>query len=263
MKKLEYLIRQVDKTIETVFKEAIDNREAEWNYSDASVIGFLQNLRALGASIFLLQDNESYAGIESLIRVSFENYVFLKYILQKDSLNRATAYILSDVKFQKKYYDILIQQGKTGREIRELLSVTIDEISEGAGNLTNPEYIERLNDRYASCFGGRIPKIWYNFDNKTNNFEQLCNKMGDSAMYNILYRLFSRETHSAKVNDMFSYEKNMVTLNPPYISDEMTESAICLFLIESIRKVYKYYELKDSLITFNFNLKIKYTHNNF
>ena len=73
MRKLEYLISQVDKTIETVFKEAIGNREAEWNYLDASVIGFLQNLRALGASIFLLQDNKSYAGIESLIRISFEN----------------------------------------------------------------------------------------------------------------------------------------------------------------------------------------------
>lgn len=263
MKKLAFLIKQADKCTRLIFEKEISIRDTEWSYIDASLIGLLENLNNMASSIIVLQNASSFAGIESLLRITFENYIFLKYILEKDSLNRATAYSLSDIKFQKRYFDLLIDPGRKGKDIRNLLSTSIEEVQESSRSFSNPEFIAKLDKRYTDCFSGHAPKVWYNYDNKTANFEQLCNKMGETTMYNILYRVFSRETHSAKANDLFSYTPDSVAVKSPTISKELTESAVGLFLVESIRGIYNHYNLRSQLTQFNITIKYNYTHDSF
>lgn len=258
MTDLEYLIKQADKLLERIFTEALNGRNEPLNLCDGAIIGLLNNLIEISKSVITLQSSVTHAGIESLLRVSFENHVYLKYITLDDTDNRARAYMLSDKLFSIRFYEMLLMNGKESRAARDFLGQSKDEIRESNTDFSNPEYIRKTTEQYLSCFNyeGK-PRKWYDFDGKTNNFEELCRKVDEHTTYFMVYRIFSRETHSANASEYIQVDKEneKVALLRPLMDPKLSKNILCLFLFETISRLYEYYNMQNHKRTFYINVK--------
>lgn len=263
MENLNYMIEQSDLLLKRIFEEKIDGREEPWSYSDAVTIGLMNNLIKISKSIKILQNSGNHVGIESLLRVAFENYIYLKYIVLTDTENRAKAYLLSDRLFSIRFYELLANNSKQSKEIRKFLNLTKEEINEGGGDFSDKTFKDNTESQYQSCFSynGKKPGKWYDFDGKTNNFEELCRKIDEHTAYFIVYRIFSRETHSAKAYEHFliDEETSRVGLLDNVMDSSLPDSVLTVFLYETIRRMYKFYELKKYLTAFEINAKNRLT----
>lgn len=258
MTDLKYLIKQADKLLERIFTEALDGRDEPLNFNDGVIIGLLNNLIEISKSVITLQVSGTHAGIESLLRVSFENHVYLKFITAEDTDNRARAYMLSDKLFNIRFYEMLLSNSKESRAAREFLAQSKDEIRKSNTDFSNPEYIRKTNEQYLSCFKyeGK-PGKWYDFDGKTNNFEELCRKVDEHTTYFMVYRIFSRETHSANASEYIQVDgKNeKVALLRPLMDPKLSKNILCLFVFETISRLYEFYKMQNHQRTFLINVK--------
>ncbi|EGO7722624.1 DUF5677 domain-containing protein [Enterococcus faecalis] len=190
MKDVEYynkIIDDCEDMIITVLENALTADES-LKYGVAATIAY--EILDLKLSINALLENSCYAGIRSLTRTMLENYIYLVYILQEDSVRRSEAYLLSIYKEMS----IVAQKQRENKTIQEMikedksLNLTINFYEENHKEVE--EYVKRYNEIYDHQL-----KKWYSDDNKTNSIYSLFKRLGKSYVYDTAYRYLCLETH--------------------------------------------------------------------
>lgn len=182
--------------------DLINEGESEKDIVREVVGNIAINVYDLSKSILVLEENSQYAGLDTLMRLVFERYVYIAYILKDDSFRRANAYKLNYFFVQKKLLDNLLSSDKINGEESRLDDRNV---------VSYEEYFKTQFDSYEkeynSLYPHKLNKFWYNYDDKTKNFYVLCEKLGLLEEYNSLFRVTSFEVHATTGLKHFSYNR--------------------------------------------------------
>lgn len=99
---------------------------------------------------------------------------------------------------------------------------------------------------------------WYNLSGDTNNLEQLCSKLGMYEEYELLYRLLSGEVHAMDIMKRWHLKPGAVSLIKFVNNDGIHVSLVTSYLLNSLRELYSFYNLKNELSNFNTLLAINF-----
>ncbi|WP_236610228.1 DUF5677 domain-containing protein [Planococcus halocryophilus] len=254
------VLRESNKISDKVFDEfqgRADNNEFELH--DGVIIGLFEDLIAKINSLKVLIDAKCYDSHDIISRSIFEAHVYLKYILSQDTKERGSAYAKSAKLSEFKLYDKLIEESKVGKDLRESLGMSIDDLKNGDLSVSDEAHRSEVTNDYLNLLNTSSAKtLWYNADGKTGSFEQLCIKQGLRNEYEILYRIFSRDVHSNNALSRLKISNNMVQVGNFNIDPKLNTNMSAIFLVESSRSVMEYYKLKQPLRSFNTMLKINH-----
>ncbi|TYS58089.1 hypothetical protein FZC74_13930 [Sutcliffiella horikoshii] len=261
MKTLNKMCREADKVFEKVmsnhFQMNIEN--IKFDFADAVILGLLENLINHSKSILILVENKQYSSIDSILRTIFENYVFLSFVLQKNTSIRAKAYLYSTKIKEKHFFNCLIEDTLNGYKLRSFLNVNKEDLKRQFSENFNVEKVREIEEKYISEIGmRRVEQKWYNFDGNTKTFKKLCSNLNFSMEYELIYSILSTETHGKDAISNFSFKENRVDILKKFKNEELHLSLCELYLLDSIRLIYKYYGLKQDLNNFNLLLGLNY-----
>ncbi|WP_256816550.1 DUF5677 domain-containing protein [Cytobacillus sp. Bac17] len=253
MKTLKRVILESEKVFENVVDGYFRPREIEFDISDAVILGLLENLINHSKSMKILLENNHFASLDTIQRVIFENYVFLKYILEKDTQCRAESYFYSTKIKEIELLNNITEDSLEGFKVREFLDLKKDEVKEKLkAEKMDENYKTKIYETYRKEFGMQRPnQKWYNVDGKTKNLKLLCEKLGLTVEYSLIYSILSIETHGKDAIRNFSIEENRVDLINMVKSKELYLSMSAMCTLESVRLIYSYYDLKRLLKSFN------------
>jgi hypothetical protein len=209
--------------------------------------------------MILLLESKHLTSLDTVLRTIFENYVYIKFILEKDTDLRAKSYTYSTKIKEIQLLNDLTEDSLDGYKLRDFLQIKKDEIRETLAAKMDDEYQKRIKDGYLNEIGmGRLEQKWYNLDGKTNNFKKLCLKLGLFVEYNLTYSILSIETHGKDAIRNFHFEENRIDLIKMEKSEDLYRSMNFTCLMESVRLIYEYYGLKRQLKNFNTLVSINY-----
>ncbi|MER2130808.1 MAG: DUF5677 domain-containing protein [Carnobacterium inhibens] len=180
---------------------------------DTSIVGLYGDIYDKCSTINFLIENKEYSGVEVLLRVVFEQKIYLDYICENDSINRGKAYFYNDQMSMIRMRNALLKKGEPGKEIRKFLNMTADQIKVLSGQLNNEEGMKRLKNEFNSCFEHNKPRTWYDFNGHVNSFEGLCIYLKKGHEYDTIYRIFSRNVHGATGFSRFDFLGDILYLN--------------------------------------------------
>lgn len=170
---------------------------------------FLENIDAISVLI-------KYSSIEPckiLLRTALENVFYLEYILQKDSKNRALAFIVWNTINNNK---LLIQADSTSLEYKELLKKyqndnllknakppiiehTSELIKLGEKIFLLPKFLPIKEEYDNTKRLLRKKPAWYSLFDGPRTIEELANRVQLSALYEVLYRNWSGSIHGTNI----------------------------------------------------------------
>ncbi|UOQ47765.1 DUF5677 domain-containing protein [Gracilibacillus caseinilyticus] len=256
MKILKKVLKEANESVEKVIVKSIGENNQEFDFPEAITLGLFEDMVKKIESMILLIENKQDASIDTIARSVMENYVYLKVLLSDNNELLAQSYFVSKKYKEFKLYEMIKMPGKKGNEIRRLLdNPNIDEMDNEANILNEDD----LKEKYPDVFNKRfINQKWYNIDGKTKNFEQLCKKQGLQAEYEIMYKLLSNEVHSMDALKRWEFEENQVHMVYSNKGLTMHIHMVGLFLLETIRRLYEFYGLKEDLNTFNTLIRVNY-----
>jgi len=232
-------------------------REYKFNRPEATerdVASFIliTDMIEIARSVCILYDNKSRIGIESLLRMMIEKFLFLKLIFSNSKY--ATSFILS---FQIHNLD-LIQKVENGDEFAlsfaSKLNIELDQLQEKTkqrfSNINDKEKRDFLLHSYKECFEFEIKdrkltiQLWYNLDGHIPNIYELSKKVGEVDLYQTLYKSFSSEVHSTSLNRSFNFVSSNKKSILGYLSKESFNSLksndeLLTFLSTFLIDIYK------------------------
>lgn len=260
MKNLKRIVKETDKVFEQIMGEYFENNSTvEFGYTDAVLLGLLENLNNHCKSMLILLDNNHHSSIDTILRIIFENYVYLKFILERDSAKRAKSYVYSTKIKEIQLSDKLTEESLDGYKIRKFLGVRKEEVLEKFTEAMDKDFKEDKINRYLNEIGmKRIEQKWYNIDGGTKNFKILCDKVGLSVEYNLIYSILSTETHGRDAIQNFWFQEDRVNLLNITKDEKLYLSMGGLYCIEAVRSIYTYYGLKKQLKSFNTLIALNY-----
>lgn len=260
MKMFNVVLREADKITGDILKGFENNTEnKEFEIYDGVIVGLFEDLIAKVNSLKVLIDANCYDSHDAISRMIFENHVYLKYILSQDTKERATAYAKSAKISEFKLYDLLTEETKVGKELREFMGISNAAIKAANLSAEDATYRDKLYKDYQNLLNtSNVKTSWYNADGKTGSFEQLCNKQGLRSEYELLYRIFSRDIHANKALSRLKLTENQVQIGNFNVDPKLNTNMSALFLMESARSVMAHYNLKKTLKAFNTMLKINH-----
>ncbi|PAD67013.1 hypothetical protein CHH83_20820 [Bacillus sp. 7586-K] len=261
MKRLSKILIETDKVTKNVLKKCfeINYPEKEINIHDAMILGLLEDMIGKTKSLVTLIQNQDYNVLAAITRMIFESHIYLKFILDKETVNRASSYFFSMKIDEIKLFDSLIEQSLVGREIRKFLSIDRTKFLEQNSKHINEQYRRDVEHDYLKALNLKSKKDkWYNYNGKIRSFRDLCKHLNMEKEYVLLYKTFSKEIHSQEALKYFSFEKNMITVLEKQDNSELYTSSVSLFLIETVRAIYTYYDLYKDKREFNNILKLNY-----
>lgn len=261
MKNLKRITKEADKVFEQVMTEYFgkENNTVEFGYTDAVVLGLLENLNNHSKSMIILLENNHHSSLDVILRTIFENYVYLKYILEDSCAIRAKSYVYSTKIKEIELLDKLTEDSLAGYKLREFLGVKKNDVIDKFTKVIDEGYKEDKIKGYIDEIGmKRIEQKWYNIDGGTKNFKILCEKMGLSVEYNLIYSILSTETHAKDAIQNFLFEGNHVNLLNVMKDEGLYHSMGGLYLIDGVRLIYKHYGLKKQLKNFNTLIALNY-----
>ncbi len=225
------LIREVeDKNIEKLlnkFSEEIEElvnfgtQLLQWELNEAKggeeilPIGLMfRNILELLDSISILIREGSIDPCKAMLRTILETVFGLEYILEKNTKNRALAFLVCHYHKQLKMLSKLNPTEQSNRQLRQKLRVdkstsieddlfTLDDIEERIENVNNilkdPIYAD-AEAEYQKAYnnGNRNPK-WYSLYSGVNNLEQLAIYLNRPGLYEIIYRSLSESVHGSDI----------------------------------------------------------------
>ncbi|WP_121614771.1 DUF5677 domain-containing protein [Virgibacillus halodenitrificans] len=161
-------------------------------------------------AIFVLLDHKSEKAAESICRDMYENALYLKYIIEdKDRQNiRALSYYFSHMKDQITLGKTFVKKVKNKTKISEIVGdrkeVVLNELGERISRFnerTNENKFINIKIEWKkiekSKKNKRIYPNWYSLFNGPNNLKELSEKFGYREEYDIIYKIFSTQVHSA------------------------------------------------------------------
>lgn len=194
--------RQILDKYKIFIDDLINEGESEKDIVSEVVGNIAINVYDLSKSILVLEENSQYAGLDTLMRLVVERYVYIAYILKDDSFRRANAYKLNYFFAQKNLIDNLLSSDKINGEESRLDDRNVVSYEEYFKTQFDP-----YEKEYNSLYPHKLNKYWYNNDNKTPNFYKLCKKLGLLEEYNFIFRVTSLEVHAIIGLKHFSYDR--------------------------------------------------------
>jgi hypothetical protein len=263
MKTLKMLIKEGDKVFNAVIDDYFRNEKinSEFNYTDAVVLGLLENLINHSKSMVILLENKHHSSLDSILRTAFENFVYLKFIFQKDTARRANSYAVSTKIKEIGLMEDLTEDSMGGYKMREFLEMDKDAVSKDLAKGMDDEYRSNTVNVYLKEIGMSWKgQKWYNLDGKTKDLKTVCSQLDMSVEYKLIYSILSIETHAKNAIRNFNFRENRVDLINVMKNEELYINLNTLYLRESIELIYSHYGLKQALKKFNtlFALNIRF-----
>lgn len=160
-----------------IYELSVENKK-DITILDQSLIFLSSNAYLELKSLLLLIENKAYHGTNSLCRNILEKFIYMRYILERDSMNRAKDFQLSNFKLKVEIYE------KTKKLYPEKLPL-IDE--------------KEINEYKKPFISSKDKYKWYCVDG--NNSITKLFKYFKENKYGYYYMKYSGETHS---NDTIS-----------------------------------------------------------
>ena len=250
--------KQATKLEEKILLDHYQNKQKEFGIEDGTIFSLYVELLRKSDSIFTLIDLQKTGGVPSLIRSNFEIYIYLEFILQKDTSFRAKAYYLNYNLEKAKLYDKVMNDSDESKELRNFLDIDAKGFAEHYQGDLEGKVAKQYRDEYKEHFKEmpKAPQKWYNFNGKIANFRSLCQYLGLEHMYDSLFVTMSSDTHSADSYRNLLIEKDyLATL---VNKDEIQNLSITAegILLECMKMVLKYYDLEELRKQIFFSLKI-------
>jgi hypothetical protein len=261
LKTLKRMCKEADKVYDKVIDEYFQKRvgEVEFDYDDAVILGLLENLINHTKTLILLIEKEHYASIDTVLRTFFENYVYLQFVLEKDTDLRAKSYFYSTKMKEMNIFNSITEESLSGNKLRKFLGVEKEDIINKFSKQFNSEKISSISKLYLVELGMQRPEQkWFNINGKFKSLKDVCASLELTVEYNLIYSTLSTETHAKDALKNFYFEENRVNLLSNLKKDQIHTSLCELYLLNSVRLIYKYYELMKELKMFNKLIEINY-----
>lgn len=123
MKTFNRVIIESEKVFEKVIDGYFKPKGIKVDISDVVILGLLENLINHSKSMKILLENNHYASLDTILRVIFENFVFIKYILDKDTEYRSKSYFYSTKIKEIKLLNMITEDSLEGSEVRKFLEL--------------------------------------------------------------------------------------------------------------------------------------------
>lgn len=258
MRILKIILKEAEGSLELIFSKTFSKKNKKFEIEDAVTLGFFEDMVRKIDSLITLLDAGKLVSIDLITRSVFESYVYLKLLLLKDRRLYAKSYVAAQKMKEFSMFNSLIAENKDGVKIRKLLGKRIEEIKRDI-NFEAEEKLNKIQLHFSDVFEKRGKnQNWYNLDNKTKNFEQLCRKLDLFSEYELVYRILSSEVHSMDVMKRWRFEPNQVYVLDGYTNSDMNISTVKMFLLEAINDLYTFYGLKKELKELNVLLSLNY-----
>ncbi|MED3550128.1 DUF5677 domain-containing protein [Cytobacillus praedii] len=263
MKLLKKILKEADSLTGNVLNKHFQANfpNHEFDQHDAATLGLLEDMVGKTNSLIVLVESDNLNGTDALTRMIFENYVFIKFILEKDTKTRGESYVNSIRYNNMKLFDLYTSSKESGEKVRQFLSVEKEKFIQKFPDLSDQQYRQKLKDDFLRPLNLNSEKklTWYNFNGKTNNFRKLCEHIGKEAEYLLLYKLYSSEVHATQALSYFKFKENYIEVFRKKSFDQKHHiDTVSNFLMDIIREIYGYYKLKSDLGRFNTNVYVNH-----
>lgn len=266
------LLKLVEDELLNIFQMVFEKQRYNkvFDIEDYVILGLYDAMISRTDSILTLYASDKIAGCESIARGILEARVFLLYIFDKHTKDRANAYFYSTKYKEIKLGQDILDEGQKGEKIREFLNISLEEFKQEFGEKFSIDK-ERITEKY-NQYVGRNKKTWYQYKDKNKNLRELCESLGIVEEYDVLFKIFSDEAHSKDAARQFNItpvfrEQGIGLIEFSSKNIEYVISYCLLNLINMTRKVLHYYNLAVQKRTFiqkveyiytSYNIKVPY-----
>lgn len=257
----------------------IENRKKrgkKMELSDGAIIGLYEQIVQKSEDLYCLIENERFASGSIILRVIFEEYVYLRYILKKRThVNElAESYFRYTRLQEKEIYNAIIADNETGEKIRDTLK--FNDIHSAKSSLdsnfrnnnfdTFEDFYDNLSNKYKKIRpdivtrrGNNKERIWYNYNGKINNLRELCKELDIENLYVLVYKVFSANTHGNRVIESIEIDGDLCFFKPIKVADdEIAASMISTILWDLNADIYNYYDMYAALKKYKGAVSIEY-----
>ncbi|MGE7673228.1 DUF5677 domain-containing protein [Lysinibacillus sp. NPDC094403] len=209
-----------------IYELSVENKK-DISVLDQSLIFLSSNAYLELKSLLLLIENKAYHGTYSLCRSILEKFIYMKYILEKDSINRAEDFQLSNFKLKVEIYE----------KTKKLYPEKVPPIDENELNEYKKPFISS-KDKYK----------WYCI-NGANSISRLFKYFKENK-YGYYYMKYSGETHSNDSITKFIDTFRLKDDKEPYDNSEVIYIAFEAFS-DILKLLIDHYNLKEIFTSFN------------
>jgi hypothetical protein len=212
------------------------------------IVLFLRNYLSYIDSCSILVKQSSIEPCQSLLRTSFENLLYILYLIDDNSGKKALGYIiwnafekaklLSKVDGKsKQYLDLAKSYKKTEllKDEQPIILKNIDKLKETNNNLINAKQYTEIVKEYHRTSGkyNKRPFAWYSLFDGPSSIRLLAERVKLESFYEILYKSWSSSTHGTSVIDgVLSGDENGIAqinqIRLPFDAESVTGISINL-----------------------------------
>ncbi|RAP74389.1 DUF5677 domain-containing protein [Paenibacillus montanisoli] len=155
-------------------------------------------------AIFVTIEQGAEHAAQSILRDLFENTVCLAYLIQGDTERRAKCYYVGWLRSKKDILERLLPTTDIGRVVVDFLgddsSIDHDQVEEELRRVKvklNSSWMQGINRKWNDLERHRQGKVnWFSLYNGPRSIRKLATKVDMQAEYDLLYFMYSLETHS-------------------------------------------------------------------
>jgi hypothetical protein len=201
-----------------ILKWDVEIKREGTDYSVPSI--FFRNVLELCDGISILLRKSSVDPSIILLRSLFENYLSIKYLLEKDEDIRGHSFMVWKVKNDIKYYKQFISDSPSNKELaaktkKDYLSLNLEKFYDRENIISTIESKKDIlqSDKFKAIaieFERTKKKIrknptWYSLFDGPQNIQALSEHFGKYLEYEFLYRKYSQNVHVQSVSKAFSF----------------------------------------------------------
>lgn len=202
-----------------------------------------------------------------LVRGLFETKLFIDYLFEKDSYQRALAYVYLDVQSQIKTLTLLNPLSPRGKELRKTLHREglssnlkikksfsfVDEIANLETVISESKY-QNIHVEYQELKQSKSKITWYSLFGGPKTVELLAAYLGVKSQYDLLYRTWSETVHAlgvhqGKISSMPDGTVGITQLRDPRHVQMLTH--YCMTFTFGVFKTYIYARIPDKAEMFH------------
>jgi hypothetical protein len=175
---------------------------------DLAVLSLYRHILEMTDGVQVLISQACAVPAIPLVRSSFEALISLDYIVESDQkyVARSLAWLVNYLNERVKTYEMLDPSTKRGKYFQRSIMSDINvssmplppqrELQKAAARLNSllsSQQLKQINTEFHNLKG---KKAWYKLQGGPNNLRDLAHHVGRSALYDFIYRQWSRVTHA-------------------------------------------------------------------
>lgn len=281
---MDSLVRDCDEVIVIIFDSKFDDKHP-LEVFDTAILTLYSSLIDKYKTVNILQDQRVTTEVNLIERSFIEQYVYLLFILDKHTKERGRAYLINQRYESYRQTKRLLDNLSDEKQVREL-KASIDGIikADRTDRQTFADGLSYFSGKFENLFkpallrneqkrrkglsvppDKKIKRIWYNVAaDGTNNFRDLCRKLGLDDLYFGFYGPLSMNVHGVDSPANLVFDnitdpgRNVAEVVLQAGHDEQgTVSLLRAFLIEITLKVCHHYAISRNKIPNQMYLKQK------